>query len=132
MLEIALLRRTNIFAITGRFDRAISCDIATRNFNPNSAGTFLRPDFIQQLLHLSQRNVLLLAGFAAIQMLADRLHLQAGHRAIQIRREQRFGLATCHGITSTRPAATRERATFIFVDFSSGASSPSSEPTSFT
>src|SRR5947208_15075236 len=69
-------------------------------FQRQIARSFPGSNLRQQLLSLLQRRVLAPAQSTELQMPADGMHLRPGHRAVQIRREQRFCLCTRHGIAS--------------------------------
>ena len=63
------------------------------------------PHLGQQLLGLMQSHIFLIAGHTGLHVLAEFVHLCAGHRAVQIRRHQPFGLGAFHRVTSTSTAA---------------------------
>src|SRR5438445_9354216 len=99
-----------------------------RQVSRSTPGANLR----QQLLSLLQRNVFAPAQSTELQMLTNCMHLRAGHRAVQIWREQRLCLGTRHGITSIVLPRIETRESALDGSSSSGGCKPICGPISRT
>src|SRR5581483_6882623 len=76
----------------------------------------------QNMLRSGHQVIFPAAINARLQVFADGAHLRTGHRTVEVRRKQRFGLRAVHDATSTsRPPAFKSLS-------DSGAFRPSSEP----